>query len=195
MILALTRDLNDQQRKIISRLRRQKQVSYDQITGLFQDIQSDWHKANPNANGIDWNNGTTTINNQDVPGKLLPLQFSTTVVDAITGEHQVHVSLGVREAGTRVGIHVHESGGMTFVLDGGGAITDFVEGFEDTFNPEGHYYYMPSDIPMSAANLSKDPVLLMDIFVTPIGGPPITILEPGYPGFVDQPARTSWWPA
>jgi quercetin dioxygenase-like cupin family protein len=105
-----------------------------------------------------------------------------TVVDrTVEGQH-ISVMLGTREAGTRVGIHVHESGGTTFVVGGKGRITDFVEGFPNSLNPVGSYYYMPANIPMSAANLSSKDVRLMDVFVTPAGAPPITIIEPGWVG-------------
>lgn len=100
------------------------------------------------------------------------------------GDQHISVMIGTRKAGTRVGIHVHESGGTTFVLSGKGRITDFVEGSPNSLNPVGSYYYMPANIPMSAANLSKKDVRLMDVFITPIGVPEITIIEPGAPGYI-----------
>ena len=113
----------------------------------------------------------------------MPLQNTVEVVDEIIGDQHISVMIGTRKAGTRVGIHVHESGGTTFVIRGKGRITDFVQGFPSGINPVGSYYYMPSNIPMSAANLSNRDVRLMDVFITPVGQPAITIIEPGYPGY------------
>ncbi len=103
------------------------------------------------------------------------------ITDEITGDQQVRVFLGTRKAGTRAGIHVHESGGLTFVVGGKGRVTDFVEGFPNAEYPVCSYYSMPSNIPMSAANLTDKNVRLMDVFVTPVGQPFITFIEPGYP--------------
>ena len=66
---------------------------------------------------------------------------------------------------------------------GKGGITDFVEGYANTFKPVGHYYYMAAKTLMSASNFSGSDIKLMDIFITPSGQPPITILEPGHPGY------------
>ena len=177
------RDLSQDQRLVVHQLSKLRQVSYDRITGLIDSVKTDWLDANPDYHPLDWRHDTTEVNSKLLAGELLPEQFIHTVVDQIIDNQHIRVSVGVREDGTRAGIHVHESGGATFVIAGDGMITDFVEGYADTFNPEGHYYYMPPGLPMSAANLSNQPVVLMDIFVTPIGSPPITIIEPGYPGY------------
>lgn len=169
--------------RTVKRLSKNKEVSTDRITGLVDKIRDDFYSTHPDATGDDWSYGTTTINGSVPPGRLLPLQDSQTVVDEIIGDQHILVEIGTRKAGTRVGIHVHESGGTTFVLSGEGRITDFVEGFPNSINPVDSYYYMPSNIPMSAANLSNKDVRLMDIFVTPVGEPAITIIEPGYPGY------------
>ena len=42
---------------------------------------------------------------------------------------------------------------------------------------------MPANTMMSASNFSGSDIKLMDIFITPSSQPPITILEPGYPGY------------
>ena len=115
-----------------------------------------------------------------MPGSLLPLQDDRPIINEIIDGQKLVVNLGVRKAGTRVGIHVHEAGGATFVVGGEGAITDFVEGFENSFNPVGNYYYMPYNTTMSAANLSDQDVTLIDIFYVPLDKTEITILEPGY---------------
>ena len=36
---------------------------------------------------------------------------------------------------------------------------------------------------MAAAKLTKRDVVVLDLFVVSIGTPPITIIEPGYPGY------------
>jgi len=186
--MSLIQNLSKDQQLVINQLSKFRQVSYDRVTGLVESIKADWLEANPDYHPLDWHYDTNEVNSQRLPGQLLPLQFSHTVIDQIYDNRHIRVSVGVREADTRVGIHVHESGGTTFVIDGDGVISDFVEGYADTFKPQGHnsqghYYYMPPGLPMSAANLSNQPVVLMDIFVTPIGSPPITIIEPGYPGY------------
>ena len=176
-------DLTRRQQRTVARLAKQKPVSIDRITGLVDAIEQDFYEANPDATGMDWSYGTTKINGKAPAGRPLLLQNTVEVVDEIVGDKHISVMLGTRKAGTRSGIHVHESGGTTFVVGGNGRITDFVEGFANTFNPVGSYYYMPSNIPMSASNLSGKDLRLMDIFVTPIGEPSVTIIEPGYPGF------------
>ena len=182
--MSLIHNLSKSQQKVVNQLSKFRPVSYDRITGLVDDIKNTWLSDNPDYQPFDWHYDTKQINSERVPGELLPLQFSHEVVNQIVDNQHIRVSLGVREAGTRVGIHVHESGGTTFVVSGDGRITDFVQGYNDTYNPKGHYYYMPSDLPMSAANLTEEPVVLMDIFVTPVNGAPITIIEPGYPGYL-----------
>lgn len=104
----------------------------------------------------------------------------TIMLDTLNADgDRLLVTRGVREAGTRVGIHVHEWGGHTCVLSG--TITDFVQDREPSTFPAGTCYYMPPNTPMSAANLGDDDAVLIDTFVFPVGGEPITILEPGYP--------------
>ena len=45
---------------------------------------------------------------------------------------------------------------------------------------------MPSNVPMSAANLTEHDVMLLDLFVVKAGTPAITIIEPGYPGYQNE---------
>lgn len=123
----------------------------------------------------------TTINGQPVPGRMLPLQDVTTMLDTIDADgNRLVITRGIRKAGTRVAIHVHEHGGHTCVLSG--AITDFVEGHAPSLWPAGTCYYMPPNVPMSAANLGTEDAVLVDTFVLPPGAPTITIIEPGWPG-------------
>ena len=42
---------------------------------------------------------------------------------------------------------------------------------------------MPANTPMAAANLTDYNVMLMDLFITPLGSPTMTVIEPGYPGY------------
>jgi quercetin dioxygenase-like cupin family protein len=179
--MPLTSDLTLRQQRTVTRLAKGKNVAVDRITGLIESIKQDFYEANPDATGIDWQFGTTTINGEAPLGRLLSLQNVDMVADEVTSDAQVIVELGTRKAGTRVGIHVHEYGGATFVIGGKGKITDFVEGFPDAEYPAGSYSFMPANIPMSAANLTDKGVRLMDVFVNPVGEPVITFIEPGYP--------------
>ena len=121
----------------------------------------------------------TTINGETPPGELARLVDVTTMLDTVNAEgERLLVVRGVRKAGTRVGIHVHQWGGHTCVLSG--TTTDFVEGREPSTFPAGTCYYMPPNTPMSAANLGDEDAVLIDTFVLPVDGEPITILEPGY---------------
>lgn len=121
----------------------------------------------------------TTINGERPPGELARLVDVTTMLDTVNAEgERLLVVRGVRKAGTRVGIHVHQWGGHTCVLSG--TITDFVEGREPSTFPAGTCYYMPPNTPMSAANLGDEDAVLIDTFVLPVDGEPIAILEPGY---------------
>ena len=119
----------------------------------------------------------TKINGVMPQGKLLPLVNTRTMIDTVqTDGNRLLVTMGTRQAGTRVGIHVHEYGGHTCVLSG--QITDFIEGKPNELYPAGTCYYMPPDTPMSASNLGKEDAVLIDTFILPVGASPITILEP-----------------
>ena len=176
-------DLSKQNQRTVQRLSRGKEVSVDRITGLIETIKSEFYAEHPDATGMDWHYNTTVVNGSTPPGGLIPTQDNQTVVDKIVGGQHYLVLISTRLAGTRAGIHVHESGGTTFLIGGKGKITDYVQGFSNTKHSEGGYYYMPANIPMSADNRSAKDVRLMDIFITPVGSPAITIIEPGYPGY------------
>ena len=77
---------------------------------------------------------------------------------------------------------MHENSGLTFVLKGKGAITDYVEGQEKIIHRKDAYYFMSSNVPVSASNLLRHDVLLVDLLVDSEGTLPITIVEPGHPG-------------
>lgn len=169
--------------RTVKRLSKDKKVSPDRVTGLINTIKNDFYSANPDALGDDWSYGTTTINGSVPPGRLLPLKNVERVVDEIVGDQHVSVNIGTRKAGTRVGIHVNEYGGTTFVIGGKGRYNEFLEGFPNSKNPVGSYFYVPSNTPVSAANLSRKDIRIMDIFVTPVGVADTVFIEPGYPGY------------
>jgi quercetin dioxygenase-like cupin family protein len=124
-------------------------------------------------------NPLTKINGTRPPGKLMRLQNVSVMLDTINSEgKQLIITKGTRKAGTRVGIHIHKFGGHTCVLSG--TITDFIQGTKPKQYPAGTCYYMPPNIPMSAANLGTKDAILIDTFIVPKGQPTITILEPGY---------------
>jgi quercetin dioxygenase-like cupin family protein len=124
-------------------------------------------------------NYLTEINGMQPPGKLMRLQDTSVMLDTINSEgKRLLIEKGTRKAGTRVGIHIHKYGGHTCVISG--TITDFIQGVEPKQFSAGECYYMPPNIPMSAANLGETDAILIDTFILPIGEPAITILEPGY---------------
>lgn len=123
----------------------------------------------------------TEINGAVPDGELKPLQNVQSLVPAGLIDsfgREVILHRGIREAGTRVGIHIHEYGGYTLVLSG--TITDFVEGQANSTYHAGQWYYMPPNTPMAAANLGTEDAELIDIFLVPPGQPEITIIEPGW---------------
>lgn len=123
----------------------------------------------------------TTINGTVPLGEMLPLRDVTTMLDTIeSGGQRLVITRGVRLAGTRAAIHVHQYGGSTCVVSG--TITDFVEGRDSNVFPAGTCYYMPPNTLMTAANLGAEDAVLIDTFTLPPGAPTITIREPGWPG-------------
>lgn len=122
----------------------------------------------------------TTINGTAPRGTYRALEEVAVLLDITASDGQrLVVTRGIRRAGTRAAIHVHEHGGHTCVLSG--TITDFVEGKPDTVWPAGSCYYMPANTPMTAANLGSEDAVLMDTFKLPPGAPTITIVERGVP--------------
>lgn len=136
------------------------------------------HASGVSAAGSELN--VTALNGQRPPGRLERLVDSKTMLDTIdvNGKRMV-VEKGVRKAGTRVAIHVHEYGGHTCVMSG--EITDFMEGHPPSKWPAGTCYYMPPNMLMTAANLGQEDAVLIDTFILPPQAPTITIREPGYP--------------
>jgi hypothetical protein len=89
------------------------------------------------------------------------------------------IEKGNRAAGTRSGVHIHGSGGNTWILEGGD-IALYAQGISPATFKQRQRYYMPANTPMSANNVSRSDSELMDLFVYPVGSSPITVLEPGY---------------
>jgi len=88
----------------------------------------------------------------------------------------VNTYFGIREAGTRMAIHMHEKGGQTCVLSGASA-TIFVEGMEPQVYPPGTCYNMPPGVYMTSANLGDQDMIEVDILT---GKPDTTVCEPGW---------------
>lgn len=123
-----------------------------------------------------WNYPVTKINGETPLGEIQSLVNTKILIDTLqTNGDRLLVTMGTRQAGTRVGIHVHEYGGHTCVLTGD--ITVFVEGKSNEHYPAGTCYYMPPNTPMSASNLGKEDAVLTDTFILPVGAPPATMLE------------------
>ena len=118
------------------------------------------------------------INGKKPPGAIKSLINTKTLVDEIRPDGQRILAVrGTRLPGTRVPIHVHEFSGLTCIISG--QITDFVEGEEDKVFGSGDCYDMPASTPMSAVNLGKEPVVLVDVFVLPVGERPMKVIESG----------------
>ncbi len=178
-----TANLSKRDRVTVNRLAEGDTVSVDRITGLFHNVRSQFFAEHPHATGVAWEFGTTTINGKTPPGQAIPLQDVVTVMNTVDGYEQILVTKGTRGAGERASIHVHQYGATTFVIGGKGADTDISQGHRTTKYPKGTYYYMPANTPMTAANLTKHDVTIMNVFVLPLGVPGTTFIEPGAPGF------------
>lgn len=186
-----TKDLPHKYQQLIKDLHKGNAIKPQKIINMHRHIADAFYSKNDIATtGFQWHKPTRKINGTKPKGKLQTMEnVSSQMVnwkgrDRLTGE-KTHIvaNLGYRKAGTRVGIHVHEDSGITFVLKGKGAVTDYVESMPNSTSKKGDYYFMPSNVPMAAANLTKRDVLLLDLFVVSAGTEPITILEPGYPGY------------
>ena len=177
--------------KLVRKLFKGKEVKPQKIINMHRHISEDFYEnSSIEKDGFKWAKPTHEINGLKPKGNLKSLKDIASEmvdwqgIDKLTGE-RLHIvaNLGYRKAGTRVGIHVHEDSGITFVLKGKGEIKDYVESLPDTLNKKGDYYFMPANIPMSAANLTDHDVMLLDLFVVTTGTPTTTIIEPGYPGY------------
>ena len=158
----------------------------DSTTDFGSDFDLAWLSSLPSGPKVEPTHfyPVTEINGQILPPEIemKPLQ---NVIDLVPPGYidsfgrEVIIHRGIREAKTRVGIHIHEYGGYTLVLSG--TITDYVQGRDPETHGPGDWYYMPPDTPMSAANLGTEDAELIDIFLVPPSQPSITIIEPGWP--------------
>lgn len=192
--MAQIENLPNKYQKLVQNLFRGKAAKPQKIINMHRYISEDFYEDSAiERGGFKWQKPTRKINGKKPEGNLNVMEnisdgmIDWTGRDRVTGE-KVHIlaNLGYRKAGTRVGIHVHEGSGITFVLKGKGAITDYVESLPNSFNEKGDYYFMPSNVPMSAANLTEHDAMLLDLFVVKAGTPAITIIEPGYPGYQNE---------
>jgi len=166
--------------RTLRRLSKGTPVRADLITGLFDRTTANYYREHPDAVPLDWADPTTTINGQSLPGTLKGFTKNVTVVDEVIDGRRVNVNLGTRKAGTRVWIHAHEGGGSAaFLIRGKGKLNTWTQGLPDDVVSKGDYYYSPTNIPVSAANLTDHGVRILDILVTPVDVPQYTVIEPG----------------
>ena len=166
---------------------------FDDITGLskksFSDIndpeifeqQNFWPDGKTDlTESSQWPEKLLTINGAEPPGEVsrytVPPKF---LLNAHYEGNRYVIETGNREANTRSGVHMHESGGVTWILDGGD-MTIYVEDQTPKTFEEETRFFMPSNIPMSAANLSEQDSVQMNIFLVPIGQDLATTLDPDF---------------
>lgn len=102
---------------------------------------------------------------------------NTTYLDVDYLDNRYVIEGGNRRHQTRSVVHVHEKGGVTWILDGGD-ITIYANGIEPIAFGEGQRFYMPPNTPMSANNLSDTNSMQLTIFVLPLNVSSTTLLEP-----------------
>ena len=120
----------------------------------------------------------SVINGDAPPGKIARLTNTKSLVDEIRPDGQRILAVrGTRLPGTRTPIHVHDYSGLTCVISG--QITDSIEGQQDQVYESGDCYYMPHDTPMAASNRGQNPVILVDVFVLPLGEETMRVIETG----------------
>lgn len=120
------------------------------------------------------------LNGATLPGEMARMVDESTMLDTIGADGmRIVIERGIRKAGTRAAIHIHEHGGTTCALTG--EVTVFMEGHAPAKWPAGTCYYMPPHTLMAAANLGTEDVVMIDTFILPPKMPTITVREPGYP--------------
>ena len=157
---------------------------------MHREIYADFYEdSDLGLEGLEWSKPTRRLCGKKPKGRLGGMEtvsngmVDATVVDRMTGQKKrIIANLGDRKAGTRVGIHVCENSGLTYVLKGKGAITDYVEGQEKIIHRKDAYYFMSSNVPMSASSLLRNDMLLLDLLVDSEGTLPLAIVEPKYLG-------------
>lgn len=92
--------------------------------------------------------------------------------------YSLAVCLGLGIATPRAAVHIHPHAGHTCVISG--TITALIEGRDPLTVPAGQCFYMPANVPMSAANLGKEDVILIDTYILKPGQQEMTLLE-NYP--------------
>ena len=166
----------------------------DDITGLRRNSFSDvydpltfereqfWPKrktADP-IQPSQWPEVMTTVNGSEPPAEVS--RYTDGIKYLLNAEFKGKryvVETGNRASGTRSGVHMHESGGVTWILDGGD-MSIYVQGLTTEVFKEEERFYMPSSVPMSAVNVSGKDSVQMNIFVAPIGESLATVLEPSF---------------
>ena len=166
---------------------------FDDITGLskksFSDINDpeifEQHNFWPEGKtditeSLQWPKKLLTINGAEPDGEVS--RYTNGIQYLLNVEYegnQYKIETGNRASNTRSGVHMHESGGVTWILDGGD-MTIYVEDIDATTFEEETRFYMPSNVPMSAANLSEQDSVQMNIFLAPIGQELATVLDPDF---------------
>ena len=166
----------------------------DDITGLIQNSFSDvndpmtfeeaefWPKRDT-ADVFEpsqWPDIMTTINGTKPPGEVTRYTGGVKYLLNVKYKGMRYViETGNRASDTRSGVHMHDSGGVTWILDGGD-MTIFVQGFTPTVFQEEDRFYMPASVPMSAVNVSGIDSVQMNIFVVPLGEDLATDLDPSF---------------
>ena len=136
--------------------------------------------AEPDGESSQWPTKLLTINGAEPDGEVS--RYTNGIKYLLNVEYegnQYKIETGNRASHTRSGVHMHESGGVTWILDGGD-MTIYVEDLDPTTFEEETRFYMPSNVPMSAANLSEQDSVQMNIFLAPIGQKLATVLDPNF---------------
>ena len=166
----------------------------DDITGLLRNSFSDvndpmifeeaecWPKRDT-ADVFEpsqWPDIMTTINGSEPPGEVA--RYTDGIEYLLNVKHKgmrYVIETGNRASDTRSGVHMHDSGGVTWILDGGD-MSIFVQGLTPTVFEEEERFYMPASVPMSAVNVSGIDSVQMNIFVVPFGEDLATTLDPNF---------------
>ena len=122
----------------------------------------------------------TTINGTKPPSEVSRYTDGTEYLLNVKYKGMRYViETGNRASDTRSGVHMHDSGGVTWILDGGD-MSIFVQGLTPTVFEEEERFYMPASVPMSAVNVSGEDSVQMNIFVVPLGEDLATDLDPSF---------------
>ncbi len=128
-------DLSPKFQDLINNILLDKEIKSEILLELYEFVENQFFENNPDFVTSNWNWDTNTVNGNEIEGRLIGLENPETIIDQEIDGKKLIATKGTRKAGTRVGVHVHESGGATFVIGGQGAITDIVEEYPISFNP------------------------------------------------------------